>query len=59
VPDSFWTDRALQEIEKFQMHNIVRKHITPELMRALDAERERLFHICVAQQEAERSKLTT
>jgi hypothetical protein len=41
------------------MHNIVRKHITPELMRALDAERERLFHICVAQQEAERSKLTT
>lgn len=56
MPDSFWTDRAIQEIEKFQMHNIVRKHLDPALMRALDVERDRLIDICFAQIEAEAAR---
>lgn len=53
MPESFWTDRAIEEIDKFQAHNIVRKHLSPELMRALSAERERLTDICIAQLQAE------
>lgn len=53
MPESHWIDVTMQQIEKLLAHPVARKRINPDLIRALDAERERLFHTCVAAQEAE------
>ena len=53
MPDSYWTDRVMQELEKFSAHPLVRKHVAKDLLRAMDVELERLFDLCVKQQAAE------
>lgn len=53
MPESHWIDIAMQQIEKLLSHPVARKRIDPDIIRALDAEHERLFHTCVAAQEAE------
>jgi hypothetical protein len=45
MPEGFWVNRAVEEIEKFLAHNIVRQHLSTEARSLLYAERERLIDL--------------
>ena len=55
MPESHWINVTMQQIEKLLSHPVARKRIDPDIIRALNFEHERLFHTCVAAQEAERA----
>jgi hypothetical protein len=54
MPESFWTDRAIMLLEDFTDHNLIRKHLSPTVLAALDAEHQRLCDLCFEQQKQER-----